>query len=217
MNELVFRNNNQIVTSSRNVARDFDKRHSHVLDAIDDLLGVAENSGNLFHETTYVHEQNKQEYREYLMDRDGFTLLVMGFTGKEAMQFKLNYMAAFNEMESQLNKPMSPTELALLQAQNLHNIEKTVKTHDKKLTRIERKVDEQMTLDYGMQRRLQRAVAARVYKLDEDQQARRKLFSELYREIKDRFGVASYKDVRRQDLQTAINYVENWIPRKVAI
>lgn len=217
MNELVFRNNNQIVTSSRNVARDFDKRHSHVLDAIDDLLGVAENSGNLFHETTYVHEQNKQEYREYLMDRDGFTLLVMGFTGKEAMQFKLNYMAAFNEMESQLNKPMSPTELALLQAQNLHNIEKTVKTHDKKLTRIERKVDEQMTLDYGMQRRLQRAVAARVYKLDEDQQARRKLFSELYREIKDRFGVASYKDVRRQDLQMAINYVENWIPRKVAI
>lgn len=109
MNQLVFKNNNQVVTSSRNIARDFNKKHKDVLEAIDSIIkGVAEKSATLFFETTYIHEQNKQEYRQFLMNRDGFTLLVMGFTGKAAMKFKLDYMNAFNEMEKQLqelNKP----------------------------------------------------------------------------------------------------------------
>lgn len=109
MNQLVFESNNQVVTNSRNVARDFNKRHSHVLDAIDEIKGVTENSADLFYETTYIHEQNKQEYRQYLMNRDGFTLLVMGFTGKAAMKFKIAYMNAFNQMEKQLEELSKPS------------------------------------------------------------------------------------------------------------
>ncbi len=81
---------------------------------------------------------------------------------------------------------------------------------------LEDKLENQMTLDYGMQRRLQKAVGARIYQIEQEEKARRKMFSELYREIKDRFGVASYKDIRRQDLHAAIQYVEAWIPRRVA-
>lgn len=106
---LVFKKNDQIVTSSRNVSRDFNKEHKHVLDAIDRIKGVAENWADLFYETTYVHEQNKQTYRQYLMNRDGFTLLVMGFTGKKAMQFKIKYIEAFNEMEQQLQQRLPKT------------------------------------------------------------------------------------------------------------
>ena len=84
------------------------------------------------------------------------------------------------------------------------------------VAQLKDKVDNQMTLDYGMQRRLQRAVGARVYEIESEDQARRKLFRELYREIKDRFGVASYKDVLRKDLQSAIYYVEAWIPKRIA-
>lgn len=111
MNQLVFKNNGQIVTSSRNVARDFGKGHREVLRAIDDIVktGVVQNCTDLFYETTYIHEQNKQEYREYLMNRDGFTLLVMGFTGKKAMQFKLKYVQAFNLMEKQLKELIEPS------------------------------------------------------------------------------------------------------------
>jgi Rha family phage regulatory protein len=109
MNQLVFTNNNQAVTSSRNIARDFDKKHKHVLDAIDAVKGVAENWADLFYETTYIHEQNKQEYREYLMNRDGFTLIVMGFTGKAAMKFKLDYMNAFNRMEQKIQELSKPS------------------------------------------------------------------------------------------------------------
>lgn len=109
MNQLVFKENNQVVTSSRNVARDFNKQHKHVLESIDAMKGVAENWADLFYKTTYVHEQNKQQYREYLINRDGFTLLVMGFTGRKAMQFKMKYVKAFNEMEQQLKKMNQPS------------------------------------------------------------------------------------------------------------
>lgn len=101
MKELVFKSEkNTPVTTSLLVAEKFEKNHRHVLEAIDELVkGVAEKSADLFHETTYVHPQNNQTYRMYVMNRDGFSLLVMGFTGSKALQFKLDFIEAFNKME----------------------------------------------------------------------------------------------------------------------
>lgn len=104
--------NGQIVVSSRMVAERFGKQHKHVLDNIEELIkGVAEKSADLFISSKYQHPQNKQWYPEYLMTRDGFTLLAMGFTGKEALQFKLAYIEAFNKMEEALKNqsPVLPT------------------------------------------------------------------------------------------------------------
>lgn len=95
-------------------------------------------------------------------------------------------------------------------------LKSTIGQYGKKILEIESKVDEQITLDHGEQRRLQKGVAAKVYEVCDDPQVRPKLFRELYREIKDRFGVASYKDVKRKELQSALRYIENWIPRKVS-
>lgn len=92
--------NGEPVASSRDVAKRFGKEHKHVLAAIRQLL-VAENSATkLFHETEF--EYRGQKFPEYLMNRDGFSLLAMGFTGKEAVQWKLKYIEAFNQMEKQL-------------------------------------------------------------------------------------------------------------------
>lgn len=99
---LVVIQNRQVVTSSLQIADSFNKQHKHVLDAIDELLGAAGNLADLFYEDSYIHPQNKQRYRMYYMNRDGFTLLAMGFTGKKAIQFKLQYIQAFNRMEQQL-------------------------------------------------------------------------------------------------------------------
>ena len=68
-----------------------------------DLIGkgCAQNGGDpLFIKSCYVHPQNKQTYPFYIMNRDGFSLLVMGFTGKEALEWKLQYIKAFNQMEN---------------------------------------------------------------------------------------------------------------------
>lgn len=106
MTNLVVVKNNQVVVSSRQVAEKFGKEHKHVLENIRQIL-VAENSATKFFQEA-SHTYRGQSFPEYLMNRDGFTLLAMGFTGKEALQWKLKYIAAFNEMEQTLNnKPVS--------------------------------------------------------------------------------------------------------------
>lgn len=119
MSQLVFLNNDQVVTSSRNVARDFEKEHRNVIRDIERLL-KNEQTRHMFYESYYTHEQNKQVYREFLMNRDGFTLLVMGFTGKQAIDFKLKYINAFNEMEQTIKQQLpqvSQAELIAMIAQ----------------------------------------------------------------------------------------------------
>ena len=103
MNNLVIMKDQQAVTSSLQVAGTFNKNHRDVLRAVDDLKeGVAQNWADLFYEDTYIHPQNRQPYRVIYMNRDGFTLLAMGFTGKKALKFKLKYIEAFNKMEDQI-------------------------------------------------------------------------------------------------------------------
>ena len=106
MKDLVILENNQALTTSRIVAEKFDKRHDAVLRDIRDLITQAKGlhksvESSMFTETTYTNKQNKQQPM-YLMTRDGFSLLAMGFTGKKALQFKLKFIDAFNRMEAQL-------------------------------------------------------------------------------------------------------------------
>lgn len=107
MNQLVIIQNRQVVTSSLLVAESFEKQHPHVLRDIDALKKDVSNFGEMFFETETPDSYGRAR-RTYLMNRDGFTLLAMGFTGSKAIQFKLQYIQAFNNMEQQLieaNKP----------------------------------------------------------------------------------------------------------------
>ena len=99
--ELVITKNNQLVTSSMNVANNFGKQHKHVLTAIENLVAQNSATKNYFYEST--HENRGKQYKMYYMNRDGFSLLVMGFTGKKALEWKLKYIEAFNAMEKKVN------------------------------------------------------------------------------------------------------------------
>lgn len=94
---------NQIVVSSIDIARDFTKEHKVVLRSIENLVAQNCAAKSMFYETTY--ENRGKQYPMYLMNRDGFSLLVMGFTGKDALEWKVKYIQAFNEMEQKLNSP----------------------------------------------------------------------------------------------------------------
>ncbi len=94
------------MTSSRKVAKAFGKNHDDILKNIrrlEDSLGKI-SEPNLpkaeiqFYNSTY--KSRGKQYPEYLMNRDAFSLLVMGFTGKKALAWKLKYINAFNEMEA---------------------------------------------------------------------------------------------------------------------
>lgn len=109
MNKLVMVYKDQLVTDSRQVAEHFEKQHQHVIRDIENLVNKAEEKdaskiGRMFFETTMPDAYGRMK-RVYLMNRDGFSLLVMGFTGKAALEWKLKFLEAFNAMEKAIKTP----------------------------------------------------------------------------------------------------------------
>ncbi|WP_099157302.1 Rha family transcriptional regulator [Virgibacillus ndiopensis] len=217
MNKLVFVQDKQVVTDSLTVAEVFGKEHKHVKRDIRQLNCSEEFYGSNFGLINYQDVRGRTQ-EKYIISEQGFTLLVMGYSGMNAMQFKEQYINEFNHMHQQLRG----TKILSDREQRMESMRLTLETAEKqermdtRLSDLEAKVEEQITLYHGEQRRLQRAVGSKVYSLTSDKEYRKSLFSELHREIKDRFGVSSYKDIKRKDMQTAINYIENWIPKKVS-
>lgn len=93
-----------ITTTSRQIAEHFGKRHTDVLRAIANLECSPEFSQRNFASADYLDEQGKPR-KEYTITRDGFVFLAMGFTGKDAAQWKEAYIGAFNAMEAELRAP----------------------------------------------------------------------------------------------------------------
>ena len=91
----------EILTTSLKVAKKFEKEHKDVLESIRKLT-AEKSTAKFFKETTY--RNRGKEYPMYEMNRDGFSLLAMGFTGEKALKWKLEYINAFNVMESELKR-----------------------------------------------------------------------------------------------------------------
>ncbi len=125
--DLVRIESGQVLADSLTVATAFGKQHYNVIRDVEILianmkaLGENEIEGKVtllnfeggysdqqiqrfFIESKYYHPKNKQEHKMYLMTRDGFSLLVMGFTGQKALEWKLKYIEAFNYMEESIMK-----------------------------------------------------------------------------------------------------------------
>lgn len=107
----------QVTTTSRQVAEHFGKRHDTVLRAIRNLECSPEFHARNFAEMVVAVEIGSGAVRNdpaYRMTRDGFTFLAMGFTGKDAAQWKEAYIAAFNKMADELlARTMRPTNPAI--------------------------------------------------------------------------------------------------------
>jgi anti-repressor protein len=102
--ELVKIENDRMLTDSRIVAETFGKDHRHVLRDIDNIKKDVSNFGQMFFETEAPDSYGRLQ-RVYQMTRDGFSLLAMGFTGSDAMEWKLKYLEAFNKLEAFWNSP----------------------------------------------------------------------------------------------------------------
>ena len=96
--------NEVLVINSRIIAEELGKRHDHLLSKIEEVLqiGVSHKNGEGVEaiKSQYIHEQNKQTYTEYLLTKDGLTLLMMNYTGYN--DFKREYIKRFNAMEKAL-------------------------------------------------------------------------------------------------------------------
>ena len=100
----------QAMADSLGVAQHFEKQHKDVLRSIQNLDCSEEFSQRNFAPSTYRTERGK-DYPMYLMTRDGFSFLVMGFTGPKAAQWKEKYIAAFNAIEAELRQEQQESSL----------------------------------------------------------------------------------------------------------
>lgn len=196
----------QLLVSSREIATNFEKQHKHVIEKIENTR--AENSAiqEMFIESTYIASNGKTN-KEFLITRDGFSLLVMGFTGSKAMNWKLRYIEAFNKMEQQLKNPFSNMSKEL---QAILLVDKRQQELDNRITTIEDK----MTVNYELAENLRSAINCRAVELlgGKDAEAykklNKKLYASFYRDIKRTFKVNSYKNLSVKNYDLAISFIE---------
>lgn len=103
---VVFMKDGGVFASSRDVAEFFGKRNSDVIRDIRNLIEKEPSLGVRNFASFKINDLTGESTSHYEMDRDGFTLLAMGFTGARALKWKLAYIAAFNAMEAQLRSPV---------------------------------------------------------------------------------------------------------------
>lgn len=152
MTDLVFRGqNDQVCTSSFKVAEFFEKNHPDVVRAIDrlrdkmqstDFQCDAKMSSEIIFEEHFedIPQPNggTKKGKYFIMNKDAFTLLAMGFTGKKALEFKIAYIDAFNKMEAELKsqqtKQLSTAESLLQSVQLLvaHERQLAILEHNQK-------------------------------------------------------------------------------------
>lgn len=233
MNELVIMKNQQAVTSSLKVAEIFGKNHQHVLRDIDSLISKSEgvsNSGQtlidlpMFFRSMYVHPQNGQKYPVVYMNRDGFTLLAMGFTGSKALEFKLKYIEAFNSMEAtikghHISLPQTPMEALKLMFDATKDVDKKVDKVTHRVTDLENN----QTIapgEYGyISHQVTKAVNEYVsmHPFIHTQQQRGKLFKDISRGLNEVTGVKTRTQLRRKDFDTADEFIANWQPSTATV
>ena len=208
------------VVSSRVVAFDFDKRHDHVLRDINNIIesNTTQNWGLLFIESQYKASNGKMN-KEYLLTRDGFSLLVMGFTGKEALQWKLQYIEAFNKMEEQIKQQNNPYA-------HLSKEFQAIIMHDEKIMKLEQRVEqmeENAKLDPAEYSLVSKRVSSRVYEVQKERQMNLnkkqigELFRALNRDILEITGVKTRTQLRQKHLNMVLDFINDWYPSRAAM
>lgn len=209
----------QPVVSSLQIAEDFNKKHKDVLESIRNL--VAENSAakSWFYETTY--KSRGKQYPMYLMNKDGFTFLVMGFNGKLANEWKIKYIQAFNAMERQIKDglPSTPEEKLDLLVEVAHNQKAKVERIDERVTHLEKNARIDPT-QYGyignlVNKRLQ--AVKEVYKYQWTKQQCGALRHGINRDICNAMDARPRTQIRAKDFDKACHFVEGWNPSSVTL
>jgi len=218
LSQLVFISNNQPVTDSLIVSETFGKRHDRVLQDIRSLNCSTQFSLHNFVESIYTNERGR-EYPKITMTEQGFTLLVMGYTGERAMEFKEKYINEFHVMREQLNSPrvLSPEDqLKASMKLSLETSEEVTEVKER-VFGLEERFDNELTLDHGQSVALNHAVKKRIEKLWEDGitgtlETKKQLYAKSYNQMKRAFQAPTYREVKKKDFDEVISWVSAWRP-----
>ena len=156
--------------------------------------------------TSYKDQWNREQPMFVLTLSQARQVLV-----RESKYVRKSVIHFLETLEEKIKNPFANLSIQQMMIATLQEQEKIVD----RVEVLENKVDNEIRVDNGEQRKIQRAVATRVYqrmdivpKLIED---KKYMFQAIYRDLKDRFGVASYRDIKRKDLRDCLEYVSAWI------
>ena len=208
--ELVIMRDRQAVTTSLQVAENFEKKNQHVLRDIDALKQDVSNFGQMFIESNQPDSYGRDR-RIYYMNRDGFSLLAMGFTGKKALQFKLKYIDAFNQMEKQLQqqKPLSLPEQIQLIAKGYDGLSKDVEDIKNRMG-----LPGNMAHSFSKKRnaKIINVLGGKKSNAYRDKNVRAKTYRALFSSYRETFDQDRYNDLPMKDFDKAVAFVNNWYP-----
>lgn len=224
MTNLVIMKDRQAVTSSLQVAEGFEKRHSHVIEAIENKISSAENSAqyeNMFSEGIYQDSSGKNN-KMYYMNRDGFAFIAFGFTGRKADEFKLKYISAFNQMENEIKSSQLPTDpmeiLALtFEAQKQHKEE--LKLVGNRVTNLEENVSIDQG-DYGyLTRRINKAVfqELEIKRFSKHKKQVDLFYKDINKGIHEITGVKTRSKLKQKQFDAVDSFITNWKPSTATI
>jgi len=202
---------------SYEVADMMEKKHWEVLRMLDgakDRKGIVEilADNQMVVSKYYIKSQYKDDSGKvnscYECTKLGCDMLANKMTGEKGTIFTAKYVDKFNQMIE------NPFLNASKELQAIFMIDRKQQVIESRVGAIE----EKMTVDYELAENLRTAVNTRAVYLLEGKYSEaykklsKKLFSELYRDIKGAFKVNSYKNISLKNYDKALNYIEKWKP-----
>ncbi|MEC2869282.1 Rha family transcriptional regulator [Bacillus bombysepticus] len=215
--------NKQPTLSSLEIAKMVGKEHKELLRDIrtyisyldDEEMSAKLRPTNYFIESSYKDSLNRKKLC-YNITKKGCELIAHKMTGKKGTLFSASYIERFHQMEQRIKKqneiptdPFKQIELIAAGTTNLNN----------RVSKLEHVIEEQLTIDFGQQRVIEKAKGRRIYFLWEQghvdkevHSTTRKLFGLLGKNLKDAFDVNSYRDILKKDFDEALKFIEGWRP-----
>ena len=214
MNEMIVKNKDKI--TSLEIVAEINKfrkeegnknelRHDNLLQIIRDEFSE-EISLLKIQESTYKNDRGR-EYPMFILTLSQARQVLV----RESKYVRKSVIHFLETLEEKIKNPFANLSIQQMMIATLQEQEKIVD----RVEVLENKVDNEIRVDNGEQRKIQRAVATRIYqRLDivpELTEDKKYMFQAIYRDLKDRFGVASYRDIKRKDLRDCLEYVSAWI------
>ncbi|MDF3004816.1 MAG: hypothetical protein K0S22_1288, partial [Oscillospiraceae bacterium] len=196
------------------------KRFTESVDFVDLAQRVDEtHTLELLQSLGYAKQSITQAEHIYILSERGYAKLIKIMDTDKAWEVHDKLIDEYFVMKEQARtKALTAMEHLRLQSQALMELDERTTIIEDKLERVEDKVDNQMTIDHGKQRTLQAVISKRVYEYAAAiysasgvKNCTKLLFSAIHHNIKDRFGVASYRDIRLTDYPEALRYIKVWI------
>lgn len=222
MNQLVFIDNEKVVTDSLTISEVFKKRHSDVLRDIEvQISKLNEAEEQDFGKRNFAlsnYQSGTRDYKKYNLSEEAFTLVAMAYVTPEAMKMKVKFIQEFKRMreyiENQQQKKFTAREQLLLimqaneeTAQRVDAIEEKINIlHD--TMRMDSKQEKEM--NYYGKKIAMKALGGKdsnAYK-----QIGGQAFKALWKDVHNHFDVSSYKDVPKSKFDEAMHFISMWQP-----